>query len=101
MLTKFLKIFKYQLGKLAREVVMSDEVRSAYEEKIVEGLHLLSSEHNCPVTKGAFIDVIVEISSRCDSFKDETITASLKSLLPTVLQCKGKELLKRCALIYF
>jgi hypothetical protein len=75
---------------LAREVVMSDEVRSAYEEKIIEGLHLLSSEHKCPVTKGAFIDVIVEISRRCDFFKDGTITSSLNDLLPTILQCEGR-----------
>jgi hypothetical protein len=85
------KIFKTQLGKLAREVVMSDEVRSAYEEKIKEGLHMLSPEHNCPMTKGAFIDMIVEISSRCDGFRDESITASLNNLLPTVLQCEGKK----------
>jgi hypothetical protein len=68
---------------------MSDKVRSAYEEKIKEGLHLLSS--NCQVTKGAFIDVIVEISSRCNGFRDESIPTSLNSLLPTVLQCEGKE----------
>lgn len=71
---------------------MSDEVLYAYEEKITEGLYLLLSEHNCPVTKGAFINMIVEILSRCDYFRDVTITASLKSLLPTVLQCKGKRI---------
>jgi hypothetical protein len=77
-----------QLAKLARDVALSDEICFAYEEKFKQGLYLLSPEHCCPVTKGAYIDVLLEICTRTNRLEDTS--KSVLSLLPTVFHCKGK-----------
>ncbi|XP_059483569.1 thyroid adenoma-associated protein homolog [Neocloeon triangulifer] len=79
-----------QVGKLAKDLPVTDELVIVYTDKISQGSYLLKPEHKCAVTKGAFLDFLLEVAAKFSELNLKLMSNSINNQLLDVLHCEDQ-----------